>query len=120
MERPENSIRARRCAPEEPSGWRGGEVQAKAAGSSHVDLRLEPPAVSALATSSLRSALGAARPDSEGGRGVERPDHSSVGGLGSEPDDSVSDVVELRCAGRLGPGRRERFGGDDAHSLVAG
>jgi hypothetical protein len=43
------------------------------------------------------------------GRGVRRRITPRVGGLVSEPDDSVFDVVELRCAGRLGPGQREHF-----------
>jgi hypothetical protein len=72
-------------------------------------------AASSLPASSLRSVFGAARPDSGNGHGVRRPDHASGWGLGSEPDDNVPDVVELRCAGRSGPGQRERVGcgGDD-------
>jgi hypothetical protein len=54
------------------------------------------------------------------GEGLERLENSSGWGLGSEPDDNVPDVVELRCASRSGQVRRERFGGGDAHSLVAG
>jgi hypothetical protein len=55
----------------------------------------------------FESALGATRPDSDSGRGVRRPDYSPGSGLGFDPDDTVPDVVELRCAGRCGPGRGE-------------
>jgi hypothetical protein len=48
--------------------------------------------------------LHAARPESNGRRGVKRSDHSLGWGLGAEPDDNVPDVVEFRCAGRSGPG----------------
>jgi hypothetical protein len=37
-------------------------------------------------------------------RGVRRPDHAAGWSLGSDPDDNVPDVVELRCAGRLWAG----------------
>jgi hypothetical protein len=58
----------------------------------------------------IRSASGASRPDLDSLAGVKRPGHSATGVLGSEPDDSVPDVVELRCAGLSGPGRREHVG----------
>jgi hypothetical protein len=41
---------------------------------------------------------------------MERSDHTSGRGFSFEPDDNVPDVVEFRCAGRLGPGWRERVG----------
>jgi hypothetical protein len=71
------------------------------------DRSLNPAATASLPASLLQSVFGAARSESDSGRGVERPNHSSVGGLGSEPDNSVSDVVEIRCADRSGPARRE-------------
>jgi hypothetical protein len=40
------------------------------------------------------------------------PDHASGWSFGSEPDDNVPDVVELRYAGRSGPGRRVNDGGN--------
>jgi hypothetical protein len=60
------------------------------------------------------------RPDSDGGRGSSHALRISISGeglsgqttpmiqvFGSGPDDSVLGVGEFRCAGRLGPGRRE-------------
>jgi hypothetical protein len=51
----------------------------------------------------VRDSIGSSDPrpvlraqDSDGGRGVKRPDHASGAGLGSEPDDNVPDVIELR------------------------
>jgi hypothetical protein len=64
---------------------------------------LEPTAVSALLASSLRSASGASRPESDClARG-----EAAGSRLRFEPDDNVPDVGELRCAGRWGPGPRE-------------
>jgi hypothetical protein len=57
---------------------RRGTGSRRSAGSSLLDLRLEPTAVSALAASSLQSALGAVRRDSDSGRGVVRSDSSGT------------------------------------------
>jgi hypothetical protein len=61
------SIRARRYAPRAGCLARVGTARLVRSG-------LKPPAVSAVPASSLRSAFGAARPGSGGGRGVKRSD----------------------------------------------
>jgi hypothetical protein len=66
---------------------------------------------------SAESALGASRPDPMVCRGGEEAGSlPRFGVVGSWPDDSVPDVVELRCAGRSGPGRREPVGCGRDHS----
>jgi hypothetical protein len=78
----------------------------RSAGSSHVDLRLESTAASALAASSLRSVFGAARLDSDSGRGDSWA--SPAVGARLLTDDTVPGIGEhpsiriRRCAPRSG------------------
>ena len=86
------SIRVR-CCPDSDSG--PGTVSRRLAGTSHLDLRLQPTAVSALAASSVQSALSAAR---SGIRAVGRREGRLA--TGTNESDRPEAVIRSGCQAR--------------------